>query len=228
MQRWKTVLIAALCGAVVGVLFIRTGFHKITSVLFFAEDRTLLSHRVLYYACLGCWVIFSLYWDVAAKNSTPAKSSEAKASRGIHVFLANVSLILIAVPIHGFGRFLPASPLVMVVGLALEIAGLSLAIWARRHLGRNWSGEITIKQEHQLIQTGPYRHLRHPIYTGLLTMYVGMTIATGEWLGLLGLAVGLMAYWRKTRIEEATLSAAFGAEYETYRADTWAIVPGIF
>jgi protein-S-isoprenylcysteine O-methyltransferase Ste14 len=227
MLRWKTVLIAAVCGAAVAVLFTSTGFHTIISGPFFARDSTLLSHRALYYACLGCWVIFSLYWENAAKNSAPAKSSEAKTSRGVHVFLTNVALVLIAAPIHGFGRFVPARPLVMAAGLALEIAGLSLAIWARRHLGRNWSGEITIKQEHQLIRTGPYQHLRHPIYTGLLTMYVGMTVATGEWLGLLGLAVGFFAYWRKTRMEEATLGAAFGAEYDSYRADTWAIVPGI-
>jgi protein-S-isoprenylcysteine O-methyltransferase Ste14 len=228
MQRWKTVLIAALCGGVVGALFTSTDLRKIASAPFFAKDHALLSHETLYYACLGCWVIFSLYWDIAAKNAAPAKSSEAKASSGIHVFLANAALILIAAPIHGFGRFLPASSLVMVVGLGIELAGLSLAIWARRHLGRNWSGEITIKQEHQLIQTGPYQHLRHPIYTGLLMMYAGLTVATGEWLAIAGMAMAALAYWRKTRMEEAILGAAFGAEYATYRDDTWAIVPGIF
>jgi protein-S-isoprenylcysteine O-methyltransferase Ste14 len=228
MQRWKTTLIAAVCGAVVGVFLISARQHSLTEIPFLVKDRALLSHRTLYYACLGCWVIFSLYWEVAAKNSAPAKSSEAKTSRGVHVFLTNAALILIAVPIHGFGRVWPASPLVMAVGLAIEIAGLSLAIWARRHLGRNWSGEITIKQEHQLIRTGPYQHLRHPIYTGLLMMYVGLAVGTGEWLAMVGLAVAVLAYWRKTRMEEATLGTAFGAEYDTYRANSWAIVPGIF
>jgi protein-S-isoprenylcysteine O-methyltransferase Ste14 len=228
MQRWKTLLVAALSGAVVYFLFTLPDIHKITSIPFLAKDRALLSHEALYYACFGCWVIFSVYWEIAAKNAAPAKSSEAKASRGVHVALANVALILIAAPIYGLGRFLPASSALMAVGLAIEIAGLSLAIWARQHLGRNWSGEITIKENHQLIRTGPYRRLRHPIYTGLLTMYLGLTVATGERLAVMGLVVAILAYWRKTRIEEATLSAAFGAEYDTYRADTWAIVPGIF
>jgi protein-S-isoprenylcysteine O-methyltransferase Ste14 len=228
MRRLKPALIAALCGAIVGVLGTLIGLRRIAGVAFFTRDHTLLSHRTLYYACLGCWVVFSLYWDIAAKNSAPAKSSETKASRGVHVFLANVAIVLIAAPTHGLGRFLPASSLVMMVGLIIELAGLSLAIWARQHLGRNWSGEITIKQDHQLIQTGPYQHLRHPIYTGLLTMYVGLTVATGEWLGLIGLAVAVIAYWRKTRMEEATLGTAFGEKYETYRRDTWAIVPGVF
>jgi protein-S-isoprenylcysteine O-methyltransferase Ste14 len=135
---------------------------------------------------------------------------------------------MIGAPIQGLGRFLPLLSLLMTVGLGLEIAGLGLAIWARQHLGPYWSGEIAIKDEHQLIKTGPYRYLRHPIYTGLLMMYAGLTVATGEWLGIIGLVVAVVAYWRKTRLEEATLGGVFGAEYDTYRADTWAIVPGIF
>ena len=228
MRRLKPVLIAAMCGAIVGALITLIGLRRTANIAFFTRDHALLSYRTLYYACLGCWVAFGLYWDIAARNSAPARSSETKASRGVHVFLANVAIVLIAAPIHGLGRFLPVSPVVMMVGFLIEVVGLSLAIWARQHLGRNWSGEITIKQDHQLIQTGPYRHLRHPIYTGLLAMYVGLTIATGEWLGLIGLAVAVIAYWRKTRMEEATLGTAFGEKYETYRRDTWAIVPGVF
>jgi len=228
MRRMKPILVAGLCGALVGLLATRIGLLRIADIPFFGKDYALLGHGVFYYACLACWVAFSVYWDIAAKNSAPAKSSEAKASRGLHVFLANAAVIMIGAPIQGLGRFLPLSSLLMAVGLGLEIAGLGLAIWARRHLGRNWSGEITIKDEHQLIKTGPYRYLRHPIYTGLLMMYAGLTVATGEWLGIIGLVVAVVAYWRKTRLEEATLGGAFGAEYDTYRADTWAIVPGIF
>jgi protein-S-isoprenylcysteine O-methyltransferase Ste14 len=228
MQRYKSVLLGALCGAIIGALTKLIDLRRFSNIHFFAKDLALLSHQALFYACLGCWVTFIIYWDIAAKNSAPAKSSEAKASRRVHVYLTNAALVLIAAPIHGLGRFLPASSVLMVVGLAIELAGLSIAIWARRHLGRNWSGEITIKQDHQLIRTGPYRYLRHPIYTGILTMFVGLTLATGEWLGLVGLAVAVIAYWRKTRMEEATLNAAFGAEYDAYRRDTWAVVPGVF
>ena len=224
----KPILIAGLCGALVGLLAARIGLPRIASIPFFRKDHALLSQWILYYACLACWVAFSVYWDIAATNSAPAKSSESKASRGLHVFLANAAVIMIAAPIQGFGRFLPISTLLMTLGLGVEMGGLGLAILARRHLGRNWSGEITIKHEHQLIKTGPYRYLRHPIYTGLLMMYAGLTVATGEWLGIIGLVVAFVAYWRKTRLEEATLGGAFGAEYDTYRADTWAIVPGIF
>ncbi len=228
MERHKFSIMATVCGAIVGAVGALIGIHRIPSIAFFTRDHALLSHRVLFAACVGCWVAFSIYWDIAAKNSAPAKSSETKASRGIHVFLANAALIMIGAPIHGLGRFVAASSAMMTVGLLIEVAGVSVAIWARQHLGRNWSGEITIKQDHQLIQTGPYQHLRHPIYTGLLMMYVGLTVATGEWLGLVGLAVAMIAYWRKTRMEEANLGIAFGAAYDTYRRGTWAIVPGVF
>jgi protein-S-isoprenylcysteine O-methyltransferase Ste14 len=116
----------------------------------------------------------------------------------------------------------------MIAGLAVEAAGLSLAIWSRRHLGTNWSGEITIKVEHELIRSGPYRRLRHPIYTGLLTMSLGAVFVTGEWLALIGLALIVFAYWRKIKLEETNLDVAFGADYDAYRRDSWALVPGLF
>ena len=115
----------------------------------------------------------------------------------------------------------------MTAGLAVEAVGLFLTIWSRRHLGRNWSGEITIKVDHQLIRSGPYRILRHPIYTGLLTMYAGIAVITGERLAIVGFAMAAFAYWRKIRLEEANLKAAFSAEYESYRRETWALVPGL-
>lgn len=110
----------------------------------------------------------------------------------------------------------------------MEAVGLVLAIWARRRLGRNWSGEITIKVEHQLIRSGPYKLLRHPIYTGLLAMYAGTALVSGEWLAIIGFAIAAFAYWRKIRLEEANLKVAFGADYDAYSRETWALVPGLF
>jgi protein-S-isoprenylcysteine O-methyltransferase Ste14 len=139
-----------------------------------------------------------------------------------------MALMLEIVPIRGLGRFLPASSLTLVAGIVMEALGLFLAIWSRRSLGRNWSGEISIKVEHELIRSGPYKMLRHPIYTGLLAMYVGTAIVAGEWLSLIGLAVAVYAYWRKIRLEEANLRIAFGANYDAYRHETWALLPGLY
>lgn len=174
------------------------------------------------------WLLFSLYWEIAAKDSAEARSSESKTSRGLHVFLANVAILLEIAPIRGLGRFLPVSYLLIAGGLAVEMMGLFLAIWARRALGRNWSGEISIKVEHQLIRSGPYQWLRHPIYTGLLAMYLGAALVMGTWLAIVGLAMAGFAYWRKIRLEEANLEVAFGADYDAYRRESWALVPWIF
>ncbi|HSY90705.1 MAG TPA: isoprenylcysteine carboxylmethyltransferase family protein [Candidatus Binatus sp.] len=227
MERKKSILLQALCGAVVGVLAVRFGGRVVELSSAFAIDKVSLAHRQYMVAAIP-WVLFSLYWEIAAKNAAEAKSSEAKVSRGLHVFLANMAILLEIVPIRGLGRFLPVSYGIMAAGFVVEMTGLFLAIWARRALGRNWSGEISIKVEHQLIRTGPYKRLRHPIYTGLLTMYVGTAIVSGTWLAVLGLALAGVAYWRKIRLEEANLNLAFGADYDAYRRESWALIPGVY
>jgi protein-S-isoprenylcysteine O-methyltransferase Ste14 len=227
VKRTKVPLLAALAGAIIGARLVKIDWSRI-DIAFLAPDRSLLGHRAFLLAGIAAWALFGLYWEAASKNSAPAKRSESSGSRAVHVFLVNVALIAELAPIHGFGRLLPVSPLVMGIGLAIEFAGLLFAVWARRHLGRNWSGEITIKEDHQLIRTGPYRRLRHPIYTGLLGMYLGLLLVTGEWLAVIGFAVVVFAYWRKIQLEEANMNAAFGAEYEAYRRSTWALAPGLY
>jgi protein-S-isoprenylcysteine O-methyltransferase Ste14 len=227
MQRRKIILIAVLSGAIAGALATRVHF-RLPDTAVFATDHALLAYQPFLLASIFLWAIFGIYWEQAARTASAAKSSESKFSRGIHVFLANAALLLEILPIRGIGRFLPLSPVIMILGILVAAAGLSLAIWARRHLGRHWSGEITVKVDHELIRTGPYRLLRHPIYSGLLTMYLGPAIVTGEWLAVVGVAMALFAYWRKIRIEEATLDAAFGPRYANYRRTTWALVPGIY
>jgi len=227
IQRKKIILMAALGGAVIGAVASVLASHGLAEIDAFGADKALTAHYQYMAAMIG-WVLFSIYWEIAAKSAAAAKSSESSGSRGVHVLLTNVALLLEIAPIRGLGRFMAVAPLIMTAGLAVEALGLLLAIWARRHLGRNWSGEITIKEDHQLIRSGPYKWLRHPIYTGLLTMYVGTAIVTGEWLALIGLMIAAFAYWRKIRLEEASLNVAFGTEYDAYRRGTWALVPGLF
>jgi protein-S-isoprenylcysteine O-methyltransferase Ste14 len=175
------------------------------------------------------WIAFIVYWSAAAKNSAPARKSESQESRNVHQLLLNAALLLLFLPIPGLKqRFLPATQMLVPAGLAVQTVFGLLAVWARRHLGSNWSGAITIKFEHRLIRSGPYRVLRHPIYTAMLGMYAGTSIVSGQLNALVAVAVVTFAYWRKIRIEEANLHEAFGAEYESYRRKTWALVPGLF
>lgn len=194
----------------------------------YSVDSALEGHWGFLIACIAGWALFSLYWEVEAKKAAAAKSSESHVSRGVHVLLVNLAQLMVLAPIRGLGRDLPVSSLVMASGLLVQAMGTFLAVWARRHLGRNWSGRIAINVEHQLVRSGPYRRLRHPIYTGLLAMYIGPAIVTGEWLGLVGVALAMAAYWRKVRLEEAALLAAFDGEYEEYRRASWALVPGVY
>jgi protein-S-isoprenylcysteine O-methyltransferase Ste14 len=219
-RKLAILLAATLCGAVAGAYF-STRVDPSTLDL----RKILRTHWPLLVSC-GIWALWSLYWEAAAKNAAPAKSSESEASRGIHVFLTNAALLLELVP--AFGRYIPASALLVAAGLIVQTIGLLMTIWARRHLGRNWSGRIAIQVEHRLIRSGPYRWVRHPIYTGILAMYLGTAFVSGEWLALIGLAMAVYAYWRKIRLEEANLAVAFGAEYDAYRQNTWALAPGLF
>jgi protein-S-isoprenylcysteine O-methyltransferase Ste14 len=226
-QRKNPALIAELCALAVLVAAVKFGSRIPAVRAAFVTDKSLTAHWQFWGAGIG-WVLFSLYWEIAKAGSKEVKRVESGFSRGIHVFLANIALLLVIAPILGLGRFMPIWPPAMTAGVAIECAGLGFAIWARRHLGRNWSGEITLKVDHQLIRTGPYKRLRHPIYTGLLAMYLGCVLVTGEWLAVIGLALGAFAYVRKLRLEELNMHAAFGPEYEAYGRDSKALVPFLY
>jgi protein-S-isoprenylcysteine O-methyltransferase Ste14 len=228
MKRYR-VLLAILIGLLFGMRIAQLDAGAfLARIPFFSHDRVLFSHPGFWIACVAGWGILGVYWEIAERTAAAAKSAEPWASRGVHVFLTSMAQLMVLIPIRGLGRFAPFLWSTVIPGLALEAAGLFLALWARVHLGKNWSGRITVKVEHELIRSGPYRFLRHPIYTGLLAMYIGPALVTGEWLALAGVVVACVAYWRKIRLEEATLDTAFGADYEAYRRNTWALVPGIY
>ncbi|MGD0402228.1 MAG: isoprenylcysteine carboxylmethyltransferase family protein [Candidatus Acidiferrales bacterium] len=173
--------------------------------------------------------LFSVYWSIAAKDSAPTKTSESKWSRALHLTLVNGGVLLLILPVPGLTRrFLPDTHFVVAVGLVIEAAFILLAVWARRHLGSNWSGEVRVAAGHQLVRTGPYRFVRHPIYTAVLGMYFGTAIVSGEIHAPIALVIVALAYWRKIRMEERAMAETFGADHEDYRRGTWALVPFLF
>lgn len=176
--------------------------------------------------------LFGIYWETAARNASKANVSESRISRWIHLALVSAGQILIYLSAFRSlalsQRWLPQNLILIAAGLALQSLGLLLAIWARQLLGRNWSGNITIKVEHELIRGGPYRFVRHPIYTALLLIYAGATIVSGELNALIGLALLIVAYLRKIHLEEANLIAAFGDDYRAYSSETKALFPGLY
>lgn len=176
------------------------------------------------------WILFSFYWSAAGANSAPAENSEPAISTYFHQFLLLTSIYLAVGPLPWLTHpFLPNAPrLFLILGVAIQTASLSLAVWARRHLGRNWSAEVRIAVDHQLIRTGPYKNLRHPIYTGVLGMVLGSAIVVNQYHALLGFVILIVAYLRKTRLEEKILLQTFGDEYDAYKHQTWALMPLLF
>lgn len=124
-----------------------------------------------------------------------------------------------------YERMFPAGAETAVPGCILVLVGLGLSAWARRHLGRNWSGRITLKEDHELIRSGPYAVVRHPIYTGLLAAIAGTAMVLDEWRGLAATLLMGLSYWRKLRIEERLLRGTFGDNYRRYCEHTAALIP---
>jgi protein-S-isoprenylcysteine O-methyltransferase Ste14 len=172
------------------------------------------------------WLAFTIYWSAGAKRSAPSASRESPRSRQFHQTLMNLSLVLLFARIPGLTqRLWPGRMVFVVAGLLLHLLCVLLAVWARRHLGRFWSGEIAAKQGHELIRSGPYRKLRHPIYTAMVGMCLATALVSGELHAAAGVALMAAAYVRKIRLEERNLEQLFGAVYADYRKQTWALVP---
>jgi protein-S-isoprenylcysteine O-methyltransferase Ste14 len=202
-----------------------TMFGAIVAALIYFRARILASPLSI---SAALWIGFMVYWSVAAGHTVPTKSRESRASRRVHEQLINAALLLVFIPIPGLDRrILPAGWWVVAIGITIHLASFLLAVSARRHLGRFWSGEITQKVAHELIRSGPYRFVRHPIYTAILGMFVGTAIVSGDLHAFVAVAVCAFAYWRKIRLEEKNLTELFGATYDDYRRRTRALVPWV-
>ena len=178
---------------------------------------------------LGLWLAWVLYWVVSASGVRTTRRRESLASRLSHALPLAVGVTLIAWPqLHVRWLslpLLPRSPLRFGGALALAAAGLAFTVWARVHLGRNWSGSVTLKEGHELILSGPYAWVRHPIYTGLLMALLGSAVACGELRAAIGLGVVAAAFVRKLRIEERFMRESFPQQYPRYCAQVPALIP---
>jgi protein-S-isoprenylcysteine O-methyltransferase Ste14 len=111
------------------------------------------------------------------------------------------------------------------IAVLLLVFGVAFSIWARLALGKNWSGVVEVKVDHELVNHGPYRWVRHPIYTGMLIALLGTGLAAGEVRGLLAFLIAFTSLWIKSRVEERWMLREFGDLYATYRRTSWALLP---
>ena len=178
------------------------------------------------------WIAFFIYWQIRAIHTKKTERLEPAVSRILRVVTILVAIVLLSttrIPLPWLYR-----PLWRVgfwlfwLGAAVTVGGLLFAVWAREHLGGNWSRAVTIKQDHELISTGPYAVVRHPIYTGILAGFVGVAIALGEVRGLVALALMFLMFWFKLSKEERWMRSQFGEAYAEYVHRTAALVPYVF
>lgn len=178
------------------------------------------------------WLAWLLYWWLGAGRLKAVARRESRLQRASHGVPLVLAVLLFVLPGHALGAlatpFIARSRASYGIGVALVALGLGYAVRARRHLGANWSATVTLKQGHSLIRSGPYRHVRHPIYTGLLLAFAGSALALAQWRGLLALLLVTGSLWLKLRREERWLLQHFGDDYAEYRKTSWALLPGLY
>jgi protein-S-isoprenylcysteine O-methyltransferase Ste14 len=144
------------------------------------------------------------------------------------LYLAGGALIFLSPSLGPLDdRFVPALVEVGAAGWLLTALGMLFSIWARVSLGRNWSGRVVLKHGQELISTGPYALVRHPIYTGLLLALAGTALYDGRLRAVLGLGFFAIGFWLKARTEESLLEGEFGEEYGSYRTRTPMLIPSL-
>jgi protein-S-isoprenylcysteine O-methyltransferase Ste14 len=170
------------------------------------------------------WLIVLLYWILAARNAAKVRTEE-----GLGPGLADSAILLLSADLL-FGsllqkgpldaRFLPSSVWLGMTGTVITAVGLTFAILARRHLGSSWSAAVIIRVDHQLIRSGPYAWVRHPIYSGVLLAMLGTVLIMGSARALVAIALLLVGLLWKAHREDRILAREFGKEFDRYREQT--------
>lgn len=174
---------------------------------------------------LVVWILFWIYWLAAAVATKPGRTRWGRFA-GIRVAVVLVLLLLVRTSSFK-GSTVTGNAWLEGIGLALFLAGLAVAVWARLYLGRNWGTPMSEKVDPELVTTGPYRRVRHPIYSGIILAMVGTAVAVSwYWLIAVGLLGGYFIY--SAAMEERYLTGLFPDAYPPYRRSTKMLVPFVF
>lgn len=176
----------------------------------------------------ACWIYYLIFWLATAykvKATRERQSWHSFFHHSIYIWLGACLLSYDIVP-WGFNqRLFPEMRVVTASGAVLTVVGLIIAVWARCILGRNWSGTVTIKEGHELVQHGPYRWVRNPIYTGMLLMFAGTALALGQVRGAVAVALVFLGFWIKIRQEEAFMTRQFPSDFPVYCRQVKSLIP---
>jgi protein-S-isoprenylcysteine O-methyltransferase Ste14 len=173
------------------------------------------------------WDILLIVWLVLWFGSKQAKKRESPWERLQHVIPVLAAFWLLYEDYYNFwnARLLPEASWVLWIGLVLTALGVGISIWARVSLGTNWSGMVTLKQDHELVRKGLYRWIRHPIYTGILLGFIGTAMIKDHLRSWIGFAILLASFYFKARREERFLRQEFGPGFEEHQKHTGMFLP---
>ena len=170
------------------------------------------------------WAAFWLYWLAAAFST---KRGRVRWSRELRIRAVIVVAVIVLIRLGAFrDHGLNTDPWRVGIGLVLFALGLGFAIWARIHIGRNWGIPMTQKDEPELVTSGPYHLVRHPIYSGILAAGVGTAVAL-SWLWLTAVALAGLYFLYSATVEERDLTDQFPDTYPAYKRSTKMLVPFI-
>lgn len=180
-------------------------------------------HPIYQWFFPAVWWTWLAYWYISAIGVRRAKRALSGGARTLLIVEVLVAIWLLST--NRFQGTWLAAPILRPsaaqfwIGAAVTVLGLGFSVWARVYLGEFWSGNVTLKEGHRLIRTGPYAHVRHPIYTGILLAMVGSAIAMDEPRAILAVAVMFVSFLRKLSKEEEWLTEEFGEEYLKYKRE---------
>jgi protein-S-isoprenylcysteine O-methyltransferase Ste14 len=177
----------------------------------------------------AAWTLLLVVWIAAAFGAKRAQRLASPGSRLFEFCFLFVAFSLLFNKELRFGplawRVIPESEPLQWAGLAVTIAGIGFALWARFYLGSNWSGFAGVQHDHILVRSGPYSVVRHPIYSGLILAVFGTALFFGKAGSFAALPLTFLAWRQKWLIEEAFMREQFGAEYEQYMREVKALIP---
>ncbi len=185
------------------------------------------------YSWIGyLWLTLLAVWLVTSVNVKSTQRTQPSSARLLQVLLTVAGFYLLVHDEYAWPfltvRVLPQNAGMLILGFVLLVVGLGFAVFARLTIGRNWSGNVTLKHDHELVMGGPYRVVRHPIYSGLLLGMLGTAITSGEVHGFLGVVLALIAFTMKSRVEERFMLQQFGDAYAVYRGRVKGLVPFVW
>jgi protein-S-isoprenylcysteine O-methyltransferase Ste14 len=166
------------------------------------------------------WVLFWIYWLISAAGAKEGSRTRRTRPPGLIIAL----LVFVLLRVFRPGSLADHDPILQALGAVLFLAGLGLAVWARVYLGRNWGMPMTQKDEPELVTSGPYHLVRHPIYSGMLMGMLGTALAT-DLYWLIALIVMGIYFIHSARVEEGLMHAAFPSAYPTYKTKTKMLIP---